>query len=85
MGGSAGVGVLLLASIRSHVLAVASLALFALFAAVSMALLSTGFGATLGGERVRRSFNAIAPLLGVASFAFGIWYALGALKLAPYA
>jgi hypothetical protein len=64
------------------VLAVASLALFA---AVSMALLSTGFGATLGSERVRRSFNAIAPLLGVASFAFGIWYALGGLKLAPYA
>jgi high-affinity nickel permease len=85
MGGSAGVGVLLLASIRSHVLAVASLALFALFAAVSMALLSTGLGATLDSARVRRSFNASAPVLGAASFAFGIWYALGALELAPYA
>jgi ABC-type nickel/cobalt efflux system permease component RcnA len=41
IGGSAGVGVLLLAAIQSHVLAVAALALFALFTAVSMAILST--------------------------------------------
>ena len=47
MGGSAGVGVLLLAAIHDRVVAVLALALFAFFTAVSMALLSTGFGLTL--------------------------------------
>jgi hypothetical protein len=49
-----------------------------------MALLSTGFGLTLGTARVRRSFQRIAPTLGVASLAFGVWYALGAQGLVPY-
>jgi high-affinity nickel permease len=84
MGGSAGVGILLLASIRSHTLAVASLAVFAFFTAVSMALLSTGFGRTLSSARVSRSFNRLAPALGFTSLAFGIWYALSALSLTPY-
>jgi len=84
MGGSAGVGVLLLASIHSHVVAVGALALFALFTAVSMAALSTSFGVTLTSAPVRRSFHRIAPVLGLSSLAFGVWYALGALALAPY-
>jgi high-affinity nickel permease len=85
MGGTAGVGLLLLAGIRSHALAVVALTLFALCTAVSMALLSTGFGLTLGVPRVRRSFQHIAPALGVASLAFGVWYALGAQGVVPYA
>jgi ABC-type nickel/cobalt efflux system permease component RcnA len=84
MGGSAGVGVLLLASIHSHLVAVGALALFAFFTAVSMALLSTGFGATLSIAPVRRSFGRIAPVLGFASLAFGVWYVLGALAVTPY-
>ena len=84
MGGSAGVGVLLLASIHSHAVAVGALALFAFFTAVSMALLSTGFGMTLSSVPVRRSFNRIAPLLGFASLVFGVWYALSALDVTPY-
>ncbi len=64
MGGSAGVGILLLAAIHNHLVAVLALALFAFFTAVSMALLSTGFGLTLSSEPVRRSFNRIAPALG---------------------
>jgi ABC-type nickel/cobalt efflux system permease component RcnA len=84
IGGSAGVGVLLLATIRSHALAVAALALFAFFTAVSMALLSTGFGLTLSSDRARRSFHRLAPALGAASLLFGVWYALGALQVAPY-
>jgi high-affinity nickel permease len=84
MGGSAGVGILLLGAIQSHVLAVVSLALFALFTAVSMALLSTGFGLTLASGPVVRSFHALAPVLGTASLAFGVWYVLGALHVAPY-
>ncbi|MFN2468666.1 MAG: hypothetical protein ABR521_11120 [Gaiellaceae bacterium] len=84
VGGSAGVGVLLLATMESQTLAVLSLGLLALFTAVSMALLSTGFGLTLQSVGARRSFNAVAPVLGCASLAFGVWYALGALELAPY-
>jgi high-affinity nickel permease len=84
MGGSAGVGVLLLAAIHNRAVAVLALALFAFFTAVSMALLSTGFGLTLSSAPARRSFNRIAPALGAASLVFGVWYALGALELAPY-
>ena len=84
MGGTAGVGLLLLATIRSHALAVVALALFAFFTAVSMALLSTGWGAAFGSAPVRRSFQRIAPALGFASLLFGAWYALGAQGLVPY-
>jgi high-affinity nickel permease len=84
MGGSAGVGVLLLAAIHSRPVAVAALALFALFTAASMSLLSTGFGLTLSSARARRSFHRLAPALGGASLLFGVWYALGALTVAPY-
>jgi high-affinity nickel permease len=84
VGGSAGVGVLLLASIPSHALAIVCLGIFAFFTAVSMSLLSSGFGLTLSRPRVRRSFGQLAPVLGVISLAFGVWYALGAQSLVPY-
>ena len=84
MAGSAGVGVLLLAAIRDRGVAVVALALFALCTAISMAALSTGFGLTLANAAAHRSFGRIAPTLGAASLLFGVWYALGALQLAPY-
>ena len=84
MGGSAGIGLLLLGSIRSHGLAVAALALFALCTALSMAILSTGLGLTLSQEPARRSFQVLAPTLGLLSLAFGAWYALGAQGVLPY-
>ena len=84
MGGSAGVGVLLLASIHNQEIAVAALGLFALCTALSMAALSTGLGFTLERGRVGRVFPALAPVLGVLSLSFGVWYALGALQVAPY-
>jgi high-affinity nickel permease len=84
IGGSGGVGVLLLATIHSHAVALLALVLFAGFTAVSMALLSTGFGMTLSRPRVQRSFARIAPALGLLSLAFGVWYTLGALTIAPY-
>jgi hypothetical protein len=80
VGGSAGVGVLLVATISSTLSSVVALALLAAFTAVSMALLSTGFGAGL----VRLPMARLAPVLGVTSLAFGVWYALGALSVAPY-
>jgi ABC-type nickel/cobalt efflux system permease component RcnA len=84
VGGSAGVGILLLTAVQSTTIAVVSLGLLALFTSVSMAILTTGFGLTLSSRPVRRSFNAVAPALGMVSLAFGIWYALSALELAPY-
>ena len=85
MGGSAGVGVLILASVSSTALAVISLVLLAAFTAVSMTIVSTGFGRTLSSRPFRSAFNGVAPVLGIASLAFGVWYGLGALDLAPYA
>jgi ABC-type nickel/cobalt efflux system permease component RcnA len=84
MGGSAGVSVLLLAGVESTALAVTSLVLLAVFTAVSMWLLSTVFGLTLVSRPLRSSFNGVAPVLGVFSLAFGIWYATAAWALAPY-
>jgi hypothetical protein len=84
MGGSAGIGLLLLGSIRDHALAVAALGLFAACTALSMAILSTGFGLTLSRGPARRSFHVLAPALGVVSLAFGGWYALGAQGVLPY-
>jgi high-affinity nickel permease len=84
MGGSAGVGVLLLASVQSRALAVGSLALLAVFTALSMSLLSTGFGSLLAARRVQRVVTGVAPALGTASLAFGLWYATAAWSFAPY-
>jgi ABC-type nickel/cobalt efflux system permease component RcnA len=84
MGGSAGVGILLVASIESQTLGLISLALLAVFTGVSMTILSTGFGAALASRPLRSSFGAVAPGLGVASLAFAIWYGAAAWALAPY-
>ncbi len=84
IGGSAGVGVLLVAAIESTVLSVASLGLLAIFTAVSMTILSTGFGATLGSRPVRSSFGTLAPGLAFASLGFGVWYGTAAWGLMPY-
>jgi ABC-type nickel/cobalt efflux system permease component RcnA len=84
MGGSAGIGVLLLAAIPSHVEGVIALVLFAAFTAISMAIASTGFGYALSRGPVLRRFVAAAPAFGALSLAFGTWYALGALQAVPY-
>jgi len=82
MGGSAGVGVLLLAAIPSTALAVSSLVILALFTAVSMTMVTTGLGATLASRQ--NALAAAAPAFGVASLAFGCWYAAAAWSLMPY-
>jgi hypothetical protein len=84
MGGSAGVGVLIVASVESTALSVVSLALLAAFTAVSMWLVSTGFGATLVSRPLQAGFNGVAPALATASLAFGVWYGTAAWGLAPY-
>jgi cytochrome c biogenesis protein CcdA len=81
LGGSAGVGVLLVATIDSTLVAVAALGILALFTAVSMTSLTTGFGVTLASRPARRAFERLAPALGVGSLAFGLWYASAAWAL----
>jgi ABC-type nickel/cobalt efflux system permease component RcnA len=80
-GGSGGVGILLVASIQSQPVAIAALGLLAAGTAAAMTVLSGGLGLAL--FRWRSSFLP-APL-GAASLAFGVWYFLDALSLAPYA
>ena len=84
MGGSAGVGILLVASVESIAMAVASLAVLAVFTAVSMTILSGGFGRTLVSRPFGSVFGAVAPVLGTVSLAFGVWYATSAWSLTPY-
>jgi ABC-type nickel/cobalt efflux system permease component RcnA len=84
MGGSAGVGVLLLATIPSTSVAVAALVVLALFTAVSMTIVTSGFGAALASRPVAAAFGSVAPAIGAISLAFGVWYAAAAWSVAPY-
>jgi high-affinity nickel permease len=84
MGGTAGVGLLLLATIHSRPLAISALAIFAFCTALSMTMLSTGVGFALSRGPARRSFDRVAPVLGTLSLIFGVWYALGAQGVVPY-
>jgi hypothetical protein len=84
MGGSAGVGVLLLAGLPNHAEALVALILFAAFTAVSMVVASTTFGYALSREAVVRRVEPTAVALGCLSLAFGVWYSLGALNAVPY-
>jgi hypothetical protein len=84
MGGSAGVGVLLLAAIPSETVAVVALVLLALFTAVSMTVVTIGFGLTLGTRPLSAAAVTAIPLVGALSLAFGLWYAAATWALAPY-
>jgi ABC-type nickel/cobalt efflux system permease component RcnA len=79
VGGSAAVGVLLVGAIPGRAHAALALAVFAAATAVSMALLSTGFGYALGRAAVLRRVERAVPALGALSLLFGAWYAVVAL------
>jgi ABC-type nickel/cobalt efflux system permease component RcnA len=83
-GGSAGVAVLLLATIPDRAEAVAALGVLALGTAISMALLSSAFGYAITRGPALRRVLAFAPAMGMATLAFGAWYALGAVGAVPY-
>ena len=84
IGGSGGLTLLLLSTISNQIEAAGALLIFAAGTAVSMALLSTAFGFAIAGGPVGRNFERVAPVLGVLSMAFGVWYALGASGLLMY-
>lgn len=80
IGGSAGVGVLLIAAIPGKGRAVLALLLFAAATAVSMALVSSAFGYALVRGPVLRRLRSLVPLLGAGSLVFGVWYSLHAIS-----
>jgi hypothetical protein len=84
VGGSGGLTLLLLSTIPDKGAAAVALLIFAVGTAVSMSLLSTAFGLAISGGPVARRFEQVAPVLGVAGMAFGVWYALGALGMMGY-
>lgn len=84
MGGSAGVSILILASIQSTTLAVLALGILAVFTAISMTMVTAGYGLTLVSRPVRTGFRTVAPVLGAVSLSFGVWYGVAAWSLAPY-
>jgi hypothetical protein len=84
IGGSAGVGVLLLAAIPDHLTAMIALGVFAAGSALSMGLVSAGVGAALTRSLPGARAASLTPALGACSLAFGAWYALGALEAVPY-
>jgi len=76
VGGSAGVGLLLLAAIPDPAVALAGLAVFAASAALAMSVIAAGLG---------RGFAALpAPSLGAFVCVFGLWYLGAAAAGAPY-
>ena len=77
-------GVLLLAAVPSRTLALVALVVLAFFTALSMTVVTTGFGAVISARRVAGPLAAAAPVLGLSSLAFGVWYAAAAWSLAPY-
>jgi hypothetical protein len=81
VGGSAGVGILVIGAISSTAEALAALGLFAAATAASMACCSAVFGAALTRRGARRRLAALTPALGTAALLFGAWYAVAATGL----
>jgi ABC-type nickel/cobalt efflux system permease component RcnA len=76
-GGSAAVGILLLASIPSQAVAAIALCIFAAGTAISMCVLSGAFGLLLSTGPARRGFRLAVLPLAISSLVFGALY-LGA-------
>jgi ABC-type nickel/cobalt efflux system permease component RcnA len=75
-GGSAGVGILLIAGIDARAEAIAALLLFAAGTAFSMAFVSAAWGRLLVSSAVERRLAVLAPVFGTVSLLFGCWYAV---------
>jgi ABC-type nickel/cobalt efflux system permease component RcnA len=84
VGGSGGITLLLLSTIKEPSQAVVALLIFTAGTAVSRALLSSAFGLAIATGPLARNFERVAPVLGVLAAAFGIWYAAGALGIVAY-
>lgn len=78
VGGSAGVGVLLLAGGPAQAEALGALMILALGSALSMSALSSAFGYAISRGPAVALMPVVAPVMAVMTLAFGGWYALGA-------
>lgn len=85
VGGSAGAGLLLVAAIPGQIQALAGLLVFAGGTAASMAFVSAGFGFAVSRGPLARRFVTLVPTFGTLSLLFGVWYALAAFEVLPYA
>jgi cytochrome c biogenesis protein CcdA len=85
VGGSAGASILLVSAVPGMTASAAGLAVLAAGTALSMALLSWGFGRALASRPLRHRLRVTVPAFGAAGLLFGMWYALGALGTVPYA
>jgi cytochrome c biogenesis protein CcdA len=85
VGGSAGASIILVSAVPGEAASAAAVAVLAAGTALSMALLSWGFGRALASRPLRRRLRATVPAFGAAGLLFGTWYALGALGTVPYA
>jgi ABC-type nickel/cobalt efflux system permease component RcnA len=79
-GGSAMVGLLVVGAAANRTLGVVALVFFAAGTAVSMAIVSSAFGYALARGPIARLVGPLMPVVGVASLAFGVWYATGAVR-----
>lgn len=79
VGGSAAAGVLLVASFPTPAAAGLGLAVFAVATALAMATATAAVSATLARSRSWGRLETAVPVLGVASLAFGVWYAVSSL------
>lgn len=79
MGGSAAVTLLLIGAIPDRVQATVALVIFGLATALSMCVLSAGFGSAIASRAVSARLESAVPLLGLCSLAFGAFYAVAAL------
>jgi hypothetical protein len=80
-GGSAAVGVLLVAAVAGRASAVLGLLLFAAATACSMALVSAAVGYGLVRGIVAPRMERLVPAFAALSLAFGIWYTFAAFGL----
>jgi ABC-type nickel/cobalt efflux system permease component RcnA len=80
LGGSAGVGVLVIGAAAGWVPGVVALMLFAAGTAASMALVSAAFGYALCQGRIARRVGALIPVIALGSLIFGAWYVLDAAR-----
>ncbi|HEX5385344.1 MAG TPA: hypothetical protein VFW66_01450 [Gemmatimonadales bacterium] len=80
VGGSAGVGVLLVGAVSGRTQGVVALLVFAAATAVSMALVSTALGYGLSRGRMAASLARLVPAFGVGGLLFGAWYAVVAMR-----
>jgi cytochrome c biogenesis protein CcdA len=84
VGGSAGASILLVSSVPGEAAGAVALAVLAAGTAISMGLMSWGFGRVLASRPLRQRVRAAVPAFGVSGVLFGVWYGLGALGTVPY-